>query len=188
MATRYDHCGCSYKDPRDVELAHLSYSWTLEHTSEETRDYLGTLPFRLDLRPWGGHLPGPKVTLIHGNPVLNTVYWTKDRPDAFCLQMAEKIGSRSGDTVVFGHTHKPWEKTLEGIQFVNAGSAGRPKDGDWRACYLLLHLEEGGEKPTIRPEFVRVEYDLLRAQKGIRSSTLPQEFADVLGTGGKPAA
>jgi predicted phosphodiesterase len=185
VATEYEHCGCSYEDPRDVELAHLSYSWTLEHISEETRAFLGTLPFRIDLRPWGGHLPGPKLTLIHGNPVLNTVYWTEDRPDSFCTQMAGKIGARAGDTVVFGHTHKPWTRTIEGIQFVNAGSAGRPKDGDWRACYLLLHLEEDGEARRFRPEFVRVEYELGAAQAGISASTLPDEFARVLETGGK---
>ncbi len=184
VATRYDHCGCSYDNPRDVELAHLSFSWTLEHVSEETRIYLGSLPFRLDLRPWGGHLPGPKLTLIHGNPILNTVYWTVDRPDSFCLQMAEKIGARSGDAIVFGHTHKPWHRTIAGIQFVNAGSAGRPKDGDWRACHLLLHLEEEGKEKRFRPEFVRVEYDLVRAQGGIRNSSLPEEFAQVLETGG----
>jgi predicted phosphodiesterase len=187
VATRYKHCGCSYKDPRDVELAHLSFSWTLEHTSEATRSYLGSLPFRMDLRPWGGHLPGPKITLIHGNPVLNTVYWTEDRPDSFCLQMAEKVGSRSGDTLVFGHTHKPWHREIEGIHFINAGSAGRPKDDDWRACYLLLHLDEGveiEEEGKVWPEFVRMEYDLARAQHAIRASELPDEFAAVLESGG----
>ncbi len=186
VATGYDHCGCNYEDPRDIELAHLSYSWTLEHVSEETRAYLGALPFRIDLRPWGGHVAGPKVTLIHGNPVLNTVYWTEDRPDSFCLQMAQKLGSRPGDTVVFGHTHKPWHRTVDGIQFVNAGSVGRPKDGDWRACCLLLHLEDGeeGKKGTIRPAILRVEYDLARAQTAIRESGLPEDFAKVLESGG----
>jgi len=183
VATRYKHCGCGYEDPRDVELAHLSFSWTLEHTSEETRAYLGALPFRMDLRPWGGHLPGQKIILIHGNPVLNTVYWTQDRPDSFCLQMAERVGAGSGDAIVFGHTHKPWQREIEGIHFVNAGSVGRPQDGDWRACYLLLHLGEGEEAREARharPEFVRVEYDLERAQEGIRASALPDEFAEVL--------
>ena len=187
VATRYDHCGCSYEDPRDVELAHLSFSWTLDHTSEESRAYLGSLPFRMDLRPLGGHLAGPKITLIHGNPTLNTVYWTEDRPDSFCLQMAERLGSRSGDTVVFGHTHKPWHREIGGIHFINAGSVGRPKDGDWRACYLLLHLggiEEGSEGLHVRPEFVRVEYGLERAQDGVRRSTLPDEFAKVLAMAG----
>ncbi len=187
VATAYKHCGCNYEDPRDMELAHLSYSWTRENTSESTLAYLGALPFRVDVRPGGGHLARPKITLIHGTPVLNTVYWTEDRPDSFSLQMAEKLGARPGDTVVFGHTHKPWRRTVEGIQFVNAGSVGRPKDGDWRACCLLLHLEgsqDGQEDGTVRPEFVRVEYDLLRAQEGIRKSTLPAEFASALETAG----
>jgi diadenosine tetraphosphatase ApaH/serine/threonine PP2A family protein phosphatase len=107
--------------------------------------------------------------------------------------MAEKIDARPGDTVVFGHTHKPWEREIEGIQFVNAGSVGRPKDGNWRACYLLLHLgddeESGGgsharadarRRSHTRAEFVRVAYDLERAQDGVRASTLPDEFAEVL--------
>jgi predicted phosphodiesterase len=187
VATRYKHCGCVYKDPRGVELAHLSFSWTLEHTSEETRTYLGSLPFRMDLRPWGGHLAGPKITLIHGNPILNTVYWTEDRPDSFCLQMAERVGARSGDTIVFGHTHIPWQRKVEGVHFLNAGSVGRPKDGDWRACYLLLHLRGGenqGSIHSLEPEFVRVPYDLERAQKGVRASSLPDAFAEFLATAG----
>jgi predicted phosphodiesterase len=191
VATRYEHCGCGYEDPRDIELAHLSFEWTLRHTTEKTRAFLGALPFRLDIRPWGGHLAGPKITLIHGNPVLNTVYWTEERPDSFCLQMAQKIGARPGDTVVVGHTHKPWQREIEGIHFVNAGSAGRPKDGDWRACYLLLHLEEargGEERFRARPEFVRVEYDLERAQAGVRATGLPLEFAEVLRTAGRKTA
>jgi predicted phosphodiesterase len=187
VATGYDHCGCSYTDPRDVELAHLSYAWTLEHVSEETRSYLASLPFRMDLRPWGGHLPGPRIILLHGNPVLNTVYWTEDRSDGFCRQMASKAGAREGDVIVFGHTHKPWAREVDGIRFVNAGSVGRPKDGDWRACYLLLRLGEDGAGPesrTIEPQHIRVEYERERAQAGIQASTLPNEFAAVLETGG----
>lgn len=196
VAHGYDHCGCSYQDPKDVELAHLSFSWTLEHISDETRAYLRALPFSTDLRPWGGHLPGSKITLLHGNPVLNTVYWTEDRPDSFCLQMAEKVGARKGDTIVFGHTHKPWQKEIGGILFVNAGSVGRPKDGDWRACFLLLHLDSGAAadgrgrqgRGSVKAEFVRVEYDLERAQAGVRESGLPNEFAEVLRTGGGKAS
>lgn len=181
VATGYDHCGCNYTDPRDIELAHRSYSWTLAHTSSGSKRYLGGLPFRMDLRPRGGHVAGPKIVLIHGNPVLNTVYWTEDRPDSFCRQMAEKIGARPGDTIVFGHTHKPWQRTLDDILFVNAGSVGRPKDGDWRACCLLLHMEAGdGGESRVVPEFMRVEYDLAKAQEGVRTSDLPDEFAEVL--------
>ncbi|HEX2189318.1 MAG TPA: metallophosphoesterase family protein [Longimicrobiaceae bacterium] len=183
VATGYKHCGCRYEDPRQEELSHLSYGWTQEHCSAETKRFLGALPFRLDLRPRGGHQPGPTVVLVHGAPTLNTLYWTGDRPDSFCLKMAEQAGARRGDVVCFGHTHLPWHRVVEGISFVNTGSVGRPKDGDWRAGYVVLDLS--GPEPGV--EVVRVEYDLERAMDGIRRSSLPDDFAEYLRTGGKPA-
>jgi diadenosine tetraphosphatase ApaH/serine/threonine PP2A family protein phosphatase len=152
----------------------------------ETKAYLAGLPFRIDLRPLGGHVSGPTVVLVHGTPTLNTVYWTEDRPDAFCLQMARLAGARPGDVIAFGHTHKPWNRTVEGIHFVNTGSVGRPKDGDWRAGYVLLDVDGAGALV----EFPRVEYDLDEAIRGIRESELPDDFAEYLRTGGQltPAA
>lgn len=181
-ATDYKHCGCKYEDPRQEALSHLSYEWTRQNCSAETRRFLGRLPFRLDLRPNGGHLPGPTVILVHGAPSLNTLYWTEDRPDSFCSKMAEKAGAREGDVICFGHTHKPWHREVEGIHFVNTGSVGRPKDGDWRAGYVLLTVQEG----TTGVEFVRVEYDVEEAMEAIRRSTLPDDFAEYLRTGGLP--
>ncbi|HUG42486.1 MAG TPA: metallophosphoesterase family protein, partial [Longimicrobiales bacterium] len=125
---------------------------------------------------------GPRVILVHGNPVLNTVYWTEDRPDRFCLQMAGQLGAKAGDVVAFGHTHKPWHRTIEGIHFVNAGSVGRPKDGDWRAGYVVVAMD--GEAVDV--EFVRVEYDLERAASAIRESDLRDDFAEYLETGRMP--
>ena len=181
-ATDYEHCGCRYEDPRQEELSHLSYRWTREHVSAEAKRWLGSLPFRIDVRPLGGHAAGPRLILVHGNPVLNTVYWTEDRSDKFCLQMAEQLGARAGDVVAFGHTHKPWHRTVDGVHFVNTGSVGRPKDGDWRAGYVVVEVD--GEDVSV--EFVRVEYDLERTAAAIRESELPDEFAEYLETGGMP--
>jgi predicted phosphodiesterase len=181
-ATDYDHCGCAYEDPRQEELSHLSYGWTREHVTPETKAYLGALPFRLDLRPLGGHRAGPTLRVVHGAPTLNTLYWKEDRPDSFCTKMAERLGAKSGDVVSFGHTHFPWQRAVDGVHFVNAGSVGRPKDGDARACYAMVEL--GRDEPRI--EIVRVEYDVAKAAAAIRASALPDEFAEVLETGGAP--
>ena len=89
VATDYKHCGCKAESPRAEELSHLSYEWTRAHVSPETKRALGELPFRMDLRPRGGHTSRPQVTLVHGAPTLNTLYWTEDRPDSFCLKMAQ---------------------------------------------------------------------------------------------------
>ena len=137
-ATGYKHCGCRYEDARQEELSHLSYEWTRGHVSQETKRYLGSLPFRIDVRPLGGHVAGPRLILLHGNPVLNTVYWTEDRSDRFCMQMAETVSAKAGDVIAFGHTHKPWHREVDGIHFANTVSVGRPKDGDPRAGYALV--------------------------------------------------
>jgi len=182
VATDYKHCGCKYEDPRQEELSHLSFAWTKQHTSGETKRVLGALPFRLDVKPNGGHAAGPTLMLVHGTPTLNTVYWTEDRPDSFCLQMASLAGARAGDMIAFGHTHLPWHREVEGIHFVNTGTVGRPKDGDWRAGYTVVEL---GDEST-RVEHVRVEYDVDRAIHGIRESDLPNDFAEFLRTGNRP--
>ncbi|HEV8598958.1 MAG TPA: metallophosphoesterase family protein [Gemmatimonadales bacterium] len=182
VATSYQHCGCRYEDPKQEALSHVSFEWTKSHASEATRSFLGTLPFRIDLRPLGGHLAGPTVFLLHGNQVLNTVYVTEDRPDDFLEKMATALSAKGGDVVCFGHTHIPWHRIVRGVHFVNTGSVGRPKDGDWRACYALLTIDE----TRVSVEFVRVEYEVERVVKAIQESGLSAEFAEQLRTGGKP--
>jgi predicted phosphodiesterase len=183
-ATDYQHCGCRYEDPHQEELAHLSYQWTRVHVSPETKRFLGGLPFRIDLRPLGGHVVGSTVTLIHGNQLLNTVYVFEERPDEFLTKMAGALGVKQGDVVCFGHTHKPWHRVIDGIHFVNTGSVGKPKDGDWRAGYVLLDVSAAG----IEVEFIRVEYDVESIARAILASELSDEFAEQLRSGGKATA
>ena len=53
------------------------------------------------------------------------------------------------DAVVFGHTHKPFNETIQGVLFFNPGYAGKPRFGMPRSV-AVLHLAGG----TIRPEFL----------------------------------
>ena len=183
VATDYKHCGCRAESPRDEELSHISYEWTRAQVTAKTKAYLAGLPFRLDVRPLGGHVSGPTITLVHGNQALNTVYVTEDRPDSFLQKMAADLGARRGDTICFGHTHRPWQRIVDGVQFVNTGSVGRPRDGDWRACYVLLSTDGS----QTRSEFVRVAYDVEETARGITACGLPGEFAEVVRSGGLPA-
>ncbi len=190
-ATRYTHCGCRSESPEQEALSHESYAWTLGRVSESTGRRLAGLPFRIDLRPAGGHASGPKAVLVHGAPTLNTLYWTEDRSDGFCRKMADRAGLSAGDAILFGHTHLPWQRRVDGILFVNTGSVGRPKDGDPRAGYVLLEAPESAsgtdapavEVPRWRAEHVRVSYDVERAARGIEASELPDAFAGHLREG-----
>lgn len=184
VATDYKHCGCRSESPRQEELAHVSYEWTRANTSIETKRFLAGLPFRIDVRPLGGHTAGPTVTLLHGNNVLNTVYTFEERSDETLEKMASGVGAKAGDVIAFGHTHKPWHREVGGVRFVNTGSVGRPKDGDWRAGYVLLDVEASG----VRVEVVRVSYDIERTIAGVRGAGLPEDFVELLKLGGQSAA
>jgi hypothetical protein len=94
--------------------------------------------------------------------------------------MAGIAGVRRDDVRCFGHTHKAWHRVVEGVHFVNTGSVGRPKDGGWRAGYVVLEVGDG--EPQV--EFVRLEYNLERTMEGIRLSALPNDFAEYRRTGG----
>lgn len=184
VGTNYKHCGCKVENPKEESLAHISYEFTKRVVTPATKTFLATLPFSLDLKPLGGHVTGLRLVLVHGTPTLNTLYWTADRSDEFCLTMAKHVGLTAGDMIAFGHTHKPWHREVEGIHFVNTGSVGRPKDGDPRAGYVLVDL---GEEPA-RVEFVRVAYDIDGAVAGLNAAGLPEDFAHFLRTGGFSSA
>jgi predicted phosphodiesterase len=183
VATDYKHCGCKSETPRQEELAHISYEYTRSAVTPHTKRALGAMPFSMDIRAHGGHANGPRLVLVHGTPTLNTLYWTEDRSDDFCLKMAASVALKAGDVIAFGHTHKPWHRVVDGIHFINTGSVGRPKDGDWRAGYVRLTF--AAEGPNV--EFVRVAYDVDGAANGVLAAGLPEEFAEFLRTGGKPA-
>jgi predicted phosphodiesterase len=60
---------------------------------------------------------------------------------------------------------------------LNPGSVGQPRDGDPRAAWMLLDLDER------TAEWRRVSYDIGGAQAAIRAARLPDSLADRLGYG-----
>ena len=84
------------------------------------------------------------------------------------------------DVLVCGHTHLPYHRVLpSGRHVINAGSVGKPNDGDPRACYLILEAQ-GRE---VNARFIRVEYDIEQAAQAIEASQMPDEFAQMLRVG-----
>ena len=184
VAVGAEHCGCRAESPAQEALAHESYAWTLGHVSAETKARLRALPFRVDVRPGGGHRAGPTLRLVHGAPTLNTLYWEQSRPDDFARKMAAKLGAAAGDAVAFGHTHIPWKRPVDEILFVNAGSVGRPKDGDPRASWAIVNWDGA----RLGVDIVRTEYDVERAATAILAGELPDEFAEDLRRGSTRSA
>jgi putative phosphoesterase len=173
-----DDCGCAYRDEGERERGQRSLFWTRAETTDEHKAWLQELPF--DLRFEAG---GQRVRLVHGSPRRINEYLFADRDERSLKRIAAVADA---DVLVFGHTHIPWTRQIDGVLMVNAGSAGKPKDGDPRACWALLELHESG-LPSVT--FHRVEYDVAAMASAIRSAEgLPNRFASDIETGGSEAA
>ena len=171
-----DECGCAYTNPVDKELGDRSLAWTKATVTAENKAFLRTLvsEIRFDA-------DGRRVLLVHGSPRRINEYLFEDRPISSFQRLA---ASSNADIIVFGHTHKRYTKLVDDVLFVNAGSVGKPKDGDWRACYIILDPSD----PASPVEFIRVPYDVAREAAAIRASDLPDKFAVDIETGGAVTA
>jgi len=78
-------------------------------------------------------------------------------------------GGLAPDGTVLDFTTRKW--------LLNPGSVGQPRDGDPRAAYLTLELDDQ------RAAFHRVDYDIEATQAEIRAAGLPDALADRLAIG-----
>jgi putative phosphoesterase len=160
-------CGCVYKTDEQRAEGAASLAWTDQVTTDETRAYLRTLEDRLVL-----DTPGGELLAVHGSPRRINEYLFADRPESAMARMARDNPVRA---ILFGHTHLPYVRDVEGTSFVNVGSAGRPKDGDWRACYAVIDPGEAAES-HFDVEFVRVAYDHERLMRALAKTALITSF------------
>ncbi|MEL6304733.1 MAG: metallophosphoesterase family protein [Bacteroidota bacterium] len=182
-----DDCGCAYKSEEEKANGAVSISFTNQIVNDEERDYLRTLPSHINLE---FQLNEEKVNLlmVHGSPRRINEYLFEDRADKSMLRI---MRDSNADIMCFGHTHKPYHKTLLDTteesdthrHAINIGSIGKPKDGDNRGCYVLIEIDEhfSREKTSgISVEFIRFEYDVEKAAKAVEDSILPNAYATAL--------
>lgn len=170
-------CGCLYTKPFDIEMSNTSFLWTRSATTDSAKEWLRNLPREIRFES-----EGLRVLLCHGSPRSTTEYLFENRSDGFLKQFVEGGSDDAmADVILFGHTHVPYHKVVEGVHFINTGSVGRPKDGDPRAGYSVLSLD-GGE---VSWHQVRVEYDVELACTRLVEAGLPEYFAEYLRKAGQ---
>lgn len=188
VGLKSDDCGCAYKTEEDEARGVESIQFTNEIISDDNRSYLRSLPAHLRIEfgvngdPWN-------LLLVHGSPRKINEYLFEDRTDKILLAMMAKANAH---ILAYGHTHIPYHKKLKDgdgnyRHAINIGSVGKPKDGDPRACYVMLEWEDDldlTKADGLNVEFIRVEYDVEKAAKAVENSNLPDAFAGMLRNGG----
>ncbi|MBW8682834.1 metallophosphoesterase family protein [Chitinophaga rhizophila] len=185
-----DDCGCAYKTDDEKANGAVSISFTNSIVNEDERLYLRTLPahIRVEFQLNNDKL---NLLLVHGSPRKINEYLFEDREEKSMLRI---MLDADADIMCFGHTHKPYHRILptqpEANQHfrhaINIGSVGKPKDGDSRGGYVMLHINENSgifNKESIKVEFIRFEYDVEKAAKAVEDSPLPNAYAESLRKG-----
>ena len=161
-------------------VAAAALEWTRQQLSDEQRQWLRRLRMVRQVSDF---------TVVHS---------TLDQP-AHWNYVTNRFDAMSNFSYQFtqlcfhGHTHVPRvyikrDKVLEvpadsliieegAKYFINVGSVGQPRDGDWRACYAIYDLDQK------RVSFRRVEYDIARTQRKILSAGLPEMLAERIAEG-----
>ncbi|MFP3951341.1 MAG: metallophosphoesterase family protein [Candidatus Bathyarchaeia archaeon] len=167
-----DSCGCAYTTEREKITGDISLEWTRNNTSMENKRFLRELPEEIH-KVIGDY----KALFVHGSPRRNNEYLYSDRPLTSLLRMLEPLDI---DALIFGHTHIPYHRTVAGIDLINVGSVGKPKDGDPRACYAIIDINE-----EVEVEFRRVDYPKEIVAREIGKAGLPKDFAEAILSGGR---
>jgi predicted phosphodiesterase len=159
-------------------LAEEAINWTREQLNDENKQWLRDLEM---VRAVGD------FTIVHA---------TLDSPHKWGyvfnqLDAAASLHHQRTQVCFYGHTHAPRAYirdnsvksiVLDKLQiepgkmyFVNVGSVGQPRDGDWRAAYCLYDTDQQ------LVELRRIEYDIWTAQAKIIEAGLPPALALRLG-------
>ncbi len=174
-------------------LTQQSLAWTEQVLSEDEREYLQSLP-KSQVLTWG--------MVIHGSPHDTLWHYVKDVPAATLIFRFSQQALH-----IVGHTHIPGafcytsqkqvrmiparvgsgneggvaEKTLEFVKdfryIVNPGSVGQPRDGDPRASFAIVTLNEAQPESMT---WYRVPYDAELTRKRVYDVGLPSVFGDRL--------
>lgn len=156
-------------------VAALALEWTRRQLSDEQRKWLARLRMVRQVSDF---------TVVHS---------TLDQP-ANWNYVTNRFDAMSNFSYQFtsicfhGHTHVPrvYMKTDKVVEvaadslaiedgakyFINVGSVGQPRDGDWRACYAIYDLDQN------LLVFRRVEYDIDKTQAKIIAAGLPAMLAE----------
>ena len=162
----------------------ISKHFTNQTISCEARNYLKHLPrhFKADFK-FGEETFS--ILLVHGSPRRINEYLLEDHDESDMLAMMKKEQVR---IMAFGHTHKPFHRIMkdhEGNWYhaINLGAVGKPKDGDNRACYVMVEITEQTTMKvpdSLVVDFIRVPYDIERVAAQIEAGPLPNIYAERL--------
>ena len=140
-------------DGRPSESPGPFADWCAKQLSRDQRDFLASFESTVTVEGVDGV---GRVLFCHAVPQNDVDVMTKETPDD---RMREILAGVDADLVVCGHTHMQFDRKVDGVRIVNAGSVGMTY-GTPGACWAML-----GPGVDLR----RMDYDREAAADRIRA-------------------
>ena len=155
------------------EEKRVMYFWTSENLLPENIKYLQLLPRQADLT-----IGNVRIGVFHGTLDDENETLFPNSPANRFRELAEGSPYR---IQIMGHSHIPYYKIVDGVHFINPGSAGRMFDGDPRASFAILKVFSG----EIAVENYRIPYPVKAVIRGLKQNHLPDIYAKMYRLGRK---
>jgi putative phosphoesterase len=156
--------------PDEEDIWFLRDQWAARQITKEQRDYLASLSETTDLEIEGLG----SVLFCHGSPRSDEEIITEQTSEQRLRDALTGVDQR---LIVCGHTHMQFDRSLDDVRIVNAGSVGMPYEGRPGAYWALL-----GPGVSLR----RTDYDFREAAELISASSFPDVDDAVEGMFSKP--
>jgi predicted phosphodiesterase len=171
-----DESGTRDPDPLERRLAESAFAWSKKAIGLKQRRWLADLPFEARpsalVPPAGGSM---RVAVFHAGPIDLHCGLRAEMPESL---FAEWGGLAKAEILVLGDTLRAFYRTVEGRHFVNAGSVGRPRDGNPQTGYAAIEIGK-----EVRVAFRRFTYDVERTVRAIRDRGASGAIAGRLASG-----
>jgi putative phosphoesterase len=146
--------------PREGGAPQEVMDWTRAKLSDEELRFLAALPLTETVDIGGAG----RVLFCHATPRSDEELLTRISDDALWRAALESVDA---DVVVCGHTHVQFDRAVDGIRVVNAGSVGMPYEAEDGAYWLELG-------PDVAHR--RTAYDLEATAAAIAETGWPEEW------------
>jgi putative phosphoesterase len=155
------------------EEKRVMYYWTCENLLPGNAQYLQSLPGQRDFT-----VDGIRIGVSHGTSDDEEETLSLDVPESRFRELARKSLCQ---VQIMGHSHAPFHKVVDGVHFLNPGSAGRMFDGDPRASFAILSIDSG----KISVEHFRIPYPVEQVILSLTKNRLPAIYRKMYETGRK---
>jgi S-adenosyl-L-methionine hydrolase (adenosine-forming) len=147
------------------------FAWTYRALSKRSRKILKNLPEKRLIE-----MEGVRILMTHGSPISIKDHLSPATPQEKLLELAAKA---EVDVILCGNSHQAFLRKAGDVLFINPGTVGRPDDGDPRASYAVMEVQNG----QVDVQFYRVPYDISATAQALLHTGLPPVFAQVLRQG-----